>query len=89
MPVERRQRAVKLANVTLQNLIRLSHIPVRKTHVQYVHYTQSDEWRITISISSGNRENFTEHDVPRNKENYMPCELLARKTDRRKFRDPF
>jgi len=53
---------------------------------------QSDEWRITISISSGNRcENFTElgMDVPYNKGNYMLRELLIRKTGRRKFRDLF
>lgn len=53
---------------------------------------QSDEWRITISILSGNRcENFTElgMDVPRNKGNYVLRELLARETGRRKFRDPF
>lgn len=73
--------------------VRSSHIHiVRKTHARYIHYMQSDEWRITISISSGNRcENFTEPsmDVPRNKGNYVPRELLARKTGRRKFRDPF
>lgn len=97
MSVERRQRAVTRRKTCKRyfakfNTPRLSHIPVRKTHVQHVHYTQSDEWRITISISSGNRcENFTKPgmDVPCNKGNYMPRELLARKTDRREFRDSF
>lgn len=100
MPVERRQRAVTQRKtckryfakfITHAQVISSSYI-VRKTHVRHVHYMQSDEWRITISISPGNRcENFTEHgmDVPRNKGNYVPRKLLARKTGRRKFRDPF